>query len=69
MEFAQQGHLYEHQGDRVLAMEAGVFSIAVRPVNEDQHWLCDPRCAQVSELTPLPMKYFKGQVPKDGRHG
>lgn len=66
---AQQGHLYEHLGEKVLAMGTSDFLVMVRVVYKDSPWLGESRRVRVGELTAVPMRYFKGQIPKGGHHG
>ena len=57
---AQQGHLYEYQGERVIAMNSGRF-VRVRPIIGE--WLGDVDVVEAEELTPLPMRYFYDELP------
>lgn len=59
---ARQGHLYEHFGMRVIAMESGE-RVKVREVVADTLGLGPEMVAQADWLLPLPMKYFGGGIP------
>ena len=58
---AQQGHAYEYEGVRVLAMESGT-EVEVAVIHDQ--WLGEKFVARVEDLEPLPMAYFHGQVPQ-----
>lgn len=61
---AQVGHLYQHGDQRVLAMESGRV-VNVREINEKEPLGIGRRYrARAEWLTPLPMKYFHGHVPR-----
>lgn len=60
-----QGDKYSYCGVEVLAMEpdlSGDGSWWVRPIA--QPWMMDARRAMPEQLTPLPMKYYGGEVPE-----
>lgn len=59
---ARQGHLYEHFGMRVIAMESGE-RVKVREVIPDAIFLGPEMVAQADWLKELPMKYFGGGLP------
>lgn len=60
---AQQGHLYQHGGSRVIAMESG-RSVRVRSLDDSAPLGIGPAYSVRAEwLTPLPMRYFRGEVP------
>lgn len=59
---ARQGHLYEHFGVRVIAMESGE-RVKVREVVPDAMFLGPEMMAQAEWLKELPMKYFGGGLP------
>lgn len=63
---ARQGHLYDLDGQKVLALESGQGdeSVTVRGVLRDFPWLDRRQIVSASMLQPLPMRYFHGQVPK-----
>lgn len=63
-EVAQQGHLYQYAGERVLAMESGAV-VRVRQVEEGGPWLGEAQSVSATWLQPLPMRYFHGQVPRE----
>ena len=58
---AQQGHAYEYEGVRVLAMESGT-RIDVAIIHDP--WLGQRMTVDAKDLEPLPMAYFHGQVPQ-----
>lgn len=60
MSLARQGHLYEYGGARVLALTSGT-SVRVAPIEDG--WLGQRYDVRAAWLTPLPMRYFHGQVP------
>lgn len=59
---AVQGHLYRHEGRRVIAFESGSF-VKVAPLMMDGDWFGEPYFAMSRKLTPLPMRYHGGQLP------
>jgi len=61
---AKQGHKYLFEGVEVIAMESGRI-VHVREIVSGDVWrqLGKRKLAPASMLTPLPMKYFGGQVP------
>lgn len=59
-EIAQQGHLYEYRGERVIAMNSGEI---VRVRKFVWEWLGESIIADAEELEPLPMVYFHGELP------
>lgn len=61
---AQQGHLYQFHQARVLAMQSGSGLVLVRMLIEDGWGLSDVKRVNSDKLTPLPMRYFRGQTPK-----
>lgn len=61
---ATQGHLYAYgTAMRVIAMTSGA-TVKVRELVPDQPWLGPAWIVHASDLKPLPMKYFGGQVPR-----
>lgn len=63
---AQQGHVYNFMGQKVMAMDSGEI-INVREVRDGRDpWdmLGSPERVHSSQLKPLPMVYFGGQVPQ-----
>lgn len=60
---ARQGHAYSWRGNRVIAMESGAFP---RVSYIDPAWQsCSPPFhVKAEELTPEPMAYFHGEVPR-----
>jgi hypothetical protein len=58
---AKQGHLYQHGGIRVLALESG-NSVRVAPIEE--LWIGPGYTVKAEWLKPLPMVYFHGEVPR-----
>lgn len=64
VKLAKQGHLYKCGEREVIAMQSGVV-VEVRPIDFEQAYpLGWPIVVKASWLTPLPMKYFGGSVPK-----
>jgi len=60
---AQQGHRYQYGHKEVFAMESGV-AITVREIDETEAYpLGAPIVVKASWLTPLPMRYFQGEIP------
>lgn len=60
----QQGHLYRHGGARVLAMESGPVATVREVLGDDCPWMGPPYTVRAEWLAPLPMKYFRGEVPR-----
>jgi hypothetical protein len=60
---ARQGHIYEWRGNTVLAFEGGELPRVVY-IDPSWSWCSQPFHVKASELSPLPMKYFHGEVPK-----
>lgn len=60
---ARQGHLYEWRGHTVLAVSSGSLP-RVAYIDTAWQWFAPPFHVSASELAPLPMKYFHGEVPK-----
>lgn len=58
---ARQGHAYDHYGLRVIALESGTH-VLVLPHRDGRAGLSYH--VQASELVPLPMAYYHGEVPK-----
>jgi hypothetical protein len=62
---AQQGHLYRWRGVDVIALETGSL-VDVREIDPDAPlWIGRKEEAIADALTPLPMKYFHGQIPAE----
>lgn len=60
---AQQGHRYRLGDREVLAMGCGVV-LQVREIDQKEPYpLGKPITVKASWLTPLPMRYFHGEVP------
>lgn len=59
---AQQGHLYDHDGARVLALATGE-AVEVGQLQAGQPWFVSRYTAQAAWLKPLPMTYFGGRTP------
>lgn len=60
---AQQGHLYEHDGARVLALATGDL-VPVGQMEAGQPWFVSRYVVRAAALKPLPMAYFHGAVPR-----
>lgn len=61
---ARQGHRYLWCGvDEVLALENGPHP-RVAVLERDQPWLGRTYPVDAADLTPLPMVYFHGEVPR-----
>lgn len=61
---AKQGHRYQHHGWEVLALETGAGLVKVAPLDDSQPYpLGLATYAQATELVPLPMRYFGGELP------
>jgi hypothetical protein len=58
---ARQGHAYDHYGLRVIALESGTH-VLVLPHREGRPGLSYH--VKASELVPLPMTYYHGEVPR-----
>ena len=61
---AKQGHIYEWNSIKVMAMESGPFPIIHRYTDGNVWPLAYIGRADAESLKPLPMVYFNGQVPK-----
>lgn len=60
---AQQGHLYQYGDSKVIAIESGPV-VRVREVDPAEPFGLGRRYSvKASWLDPLPMKYFRGQIP------
>ncbi len=60
---AKQGHRYDLLGQQVIALESG-RCVEVAHIDHDQPWpLTNKKFVHCSQLKPLPMRYYKGQVP------
>lgn len=58
----QQGHAYDYQGIKVIALEPGPRATLVLVVSEcPRKWIS--RTVRTSLLYPLPMRYFNDEVP------
>lgn len=61
---ARQGHRYRLGDIDVLAMQSG-HVVTVREINQAEPWpLGEIITVKASWLQPLPMVYFKNEVPK-----
>ena len=61
---AKQGHRYDFQGRAVMAMETSEYPV-VHVIDHSMPWpLRYLGRVNASKLTPLPMVYFNGEVPK-----
>lgn len=60
---AQQGHLYDYYGARVLALATGDL-VPVGQLEAGQPWFVSRYTAPAAALKPLPMVYFAGEVPR-----
>lgn len=58
---ARQGHGYDHYGLRVIALETGTY-VLVLPHRDGRAGLSYH--VKASELVPLPMTYYHGEVPR-----
>jgi hypothetical protein len=59
---ARQGHLYEYDcGGRVIALSSGSTPMVAHLGSGP--WLGSPFQVPAYALRPLPMKYFRGEVP------
>lgn len=62
---AQQGHIYLHEGERVLALQNGHGLVLVAKLDFDRPWPLQSVCAvDANALQPQPMRYFHGQTPR-----
>lgn len=62
----QQGHRYRCWLGDVLALESAVSGelVGVAHIDETQPYpLGRPDTVEVDDLTPVPMRYFHGQIP------
>ena len=59
---ARQGHVYQWNGNRVVALEGGDFP-RVCVIDPAWQWISPPVNVDAAELQPLPMKYYGGSVP------
>lgn len=60
----QQGHLYQHGDSRVLAMSTGPVVRCRKVLGDTPPWMGPPYLARAEWLQPLPMKYFRNEVPR-----
>lgn len=61
---AQQGHKYELDGVKVLALSSGPRP-RIAAIVRDRLWPLDEAVeVDAAELVPLPMRYFHGAIPK-----
>lgn len=61
---AQQGHRYLWCGvDEVLALESGP-RVRVALLDDMQLWFETRYIVDAADLTPMPMRYFHGEVPR-----
>jgi len=60
---ANQGHRYQYGEKDVLAMQSGVV-VEVREIDPNEPWLGKSWTVKASWLTPKPMKYYGGELPK-----
>lgn len=61
---AQQGHRYLWCGvDEVLALESGP-RVRVAVLEQGALWLGRALLVDAVDLTPLPMRYFHGELPR-----
>lgn len=58
----KQGHLYHWRGNPVIALEGGSFPRVVH-IDPGWQWCSPPFNVAGTELVPMPMRYFHGQVP------
>jgi len=66
---AKQGHTYEWNGLKVMAMESGPFP-EVRVMDHERPWpLTVVGRVDATSLTPLPMAYFGEMNKKRGNDG
>lgn len=59
----KQGHTYEYAGKRVLALESGQ-RVMVAELGKSDMWIEKRHTVDSDMLTPLPMVYFHGDIPK-----
>ena len=62
-EIAYQGHLYQHGSAKVIALETGK-SVEVGQIVHGEPWFVSWFTAKAECLTPLPMVYHGGEVPR-----
>jgi hypothetical protein len=60
---AQQGHLYDHAGTKVLALATGDL-VPVGQMEAGHPWFVSRYLVSACALKPLPMAYFGGEVPR-----
>lgn len=60
---AKQGHLYTFGGSQVIALDSGI-DVRVMHFRPSEPWHGLVEVAQAEQLTPEPMKYFYGEIPK-----
>lgn len=60
---AQQGHLYDHAGTKVLALATGDL-VPVGQMEAGHPWFVGRYLVNAAVLRPLPMTYFGGEVPR-----
>ena len=63
VEIAYQGHLYQHYGAKVIALETGK-SVEVGQIIDGEPWFVSRFTVKSEWLTPLPMVYHGGEVPR-----
>ncbi|CAB5224372.1 hypothetical protein UFOVP393_64 [uncultured Caudovirales phage] len=59
----KQGHRYKFGGSPVIALDSG-DEVRVMHFCPEEPWHGLVEVAHSSQLTPEPMKYFHGEVPK-----
>lgn len=62
LQTTQQGHVYYHQGRRVLIIEPGRIAQAL-VLDGIGPWPAQRCWVHANDLTPAPMRYFHGQTP------
>lgn len=61
----QQGHRYAFGRQDVLALESGDRTVRVSVIDHDLLYpLHPPIWVHATQLKPLPMRYFNGEVPQ-----
>lgn len=60
---AQQGHVYDYYGARVLALATGE-AVEVGELQAGQPWFVSRYQVNAAALKPLPMNYFHGATPR-----
>lgn len=60
---ARQGHLYDHNGNDVIALSSGAIARVVY-IDPTWEWCSPPFHVDATELVPLPMKYYHGEIPR-----